>query len=187
VAFLGNFRKHNLGLVRVAVAFVLVCTVSAAWSETVSETEAKATFLYHFTQFVAWPARSLPKDTSSFVIGILGEDPFGVILDQTIQDEVVEGRKIVVERYPNLGSIKSCQILFISRSEERRLDEIFNALKDKPVLTVADMPECARRGGTITLITEHNKIRIVVNVATTQAHQLTFSSKLLRAAEVIER
>jgi len=186
VAVLGNFRKHYPALFCLAVAFVLACTLPSAWSQTVNETKAKAAFLYHSTQFVASPARSLPKDASPFIIGIPGEDPFGAILDQTTQDEVVEGRKIVVERYPNLASIKSCQILFISRSEERHLDEILNALKDKPILTVADIPQFAKRGGTINLITERNKIRIAVNVSTTQAHQLTFSSKLLRAAEVID-
>src|SRR5262249_12548664 len=159
---------------------ILRCSVPSGFSQTVSEAEAKAAFLYHFTHFVVWPARSLPKSPSPFVIGILGEDPFGNILDQTIQDEVVQGRKIVVERYPNLASLKPCRTLFISQSEERHLDETLTALKDKPILTVADIPRFAKRGGTISLITERNKIRIAVNMSTNQARQLTFSSNLLR-------
>jgi hypothetical protein len=162
-----------------------LCGVPSSWSQSVSETEAKAAFLYNFTQFVSWPAIPVPKNPSPFVIGILGEDPFGTVLDQIVKGETVNGRKIVVERYSNLASINDCQILFISRSEERHLDEIFAAMKDKPVLTVGDSQQFAKRGGAINLITERNRIRITVNLATAQRNRLIFSSNLLRAAEVI--
>ena len=186
MAFLTNLRLQSAALLFASIVCIVECSASV-WGQAVNETEAKATFLYHFTHFVAWPPRSLSQNPSPFVIGILGEDPFGNVLDQTIRDEVVEGRKIVVERYSNLASLKACQILFISRSEESRLDEILSAIKDKPILTVAEIPQFAKRGGTINLITERNKIRIALNISTTQARQLTFSSNLLRVAEIIGR
>jgi len=167
------------------LSIIFLLGVPSAWAQAVSDIEVKAAFLFNLTQFVAWPAASLPRNQAPFVIGILGEDPFGAVLDQTVQGEVVAGRKIVVERYANLAAVKDCQILFISRSEERRLNEIWTVLKDRPVLTVADMPQFAKRGGTINLITDRNKVRIAVNVSTAQANQLIFSSNLLRVAEVI--
>jgi hypothetical protein len=188
MALLIRFCKQRARPVCALIAFFVAgCWAPLVWSEAVSEAEAKAVLLFHFTKFVGWPPYALPKNPSPFVIGILGEDPFGSLLDQTVHDETVDGRKIVVERYGNLAAVKGCQILFISRSEERHLDEILRALKDKPVLTVADMPEFARRGGTISLVTEHSKIRIAVNASTTQGRQLAFSSKLLRASELVSR
>ena len=187
MAFLGGHRHCSSVMFCLLIALLLACGVPAASAQTVSEIEVKAAFLFNLTQFVAWPVASLPRNQAPFVIGILGEDPFGDVLDQTVQGEAVEGRKIVVERYTNLAAIKDCQILFIGRSEERHLDQIWPLLKDKPVLTVADMPQFAKRGGTVNLITEHSKVRIAVNVSNAQANQLIFSSNLLRVAEVIGR
>ena len=87
MAFLNNFRAKSPALFFGSIACIVGFSVPSAWSQAVNESEAKAAFLYHFTHFVVWPARSLPKSPSPFVIGILGEDPFGTILDQTIQDE----------------------------------------------------------------------------------------------------
>jgi len=45
---------------------------------------------------------------SPFVIGILGDDPFGAVLDAAVQDETVNGRKFVVARYQNVEDMKTC-------------------------------------------------------------------------------
>jgi hypothetical protein len=185
MALLINWRFRSLLAFCLSMAFLLGSGAPPSWSQSVSEAEAKAVFLYNFTQFVAWPANAVSKNLSPFVIGILGEDPFGTVLDQIVKGEAVKGRKIVVERYANLANVNDCEILFISRSEERHLDEVFAALKDKPVLTVGDIQQFAKRGGAINLITERNKIRILINLATAQRNRLVFSSNLLRVAEVV--
>jgi hypothetical protein len=47
----------------------------------------KAAFLFNFTQFIDWPAATFPVADSPFVIGVLGEDPFGPYLDETVAGE----------------------------------------------------------------------------------------------------
>ena len=70
------------------------------------EYQLKAAFLFNFTQFVEWPSASLPEPSSSLVIGILGENPFGNYLEEIVTGEVVNGHPLVVQQYKNVDEIK---------------------------------------------------------------------------------
>jgi hypothetical protein len=79
--------------------------------------------------------------------------------------------------------MKTCHVLFISRSEAERLEQILTGLRGRNTLTVADIDDFALRGGMIQLVTEKNKIRMRINLEAVKAANLTISSKLLRVAE----
>jgi len=147
----------------------------------------KAVFLFNFAQFVDWPAGAFPDSTAPLVIGVLGDDPFGPYLDETVRGETVRGRPLAVRRYQQIDEVRTCHILFISASEESRLGNILDSLKHRAILTVGDSPAFAQRGGMIRFVSERNKIRMRINVAAVEAAQLTISSKLLRAAEIVSR
>jgi hypothetical protein len=150
-----------------------------------AEYQLKAVFLFNFAQFVQWPSNAFPDPQAPLVIGVLGEDPFGAFLDETVLHEKVNNRSLVVRRYRRPEEIQSCHILFISRSESGQLEKILTRLKDRNILTVGDDDQFARRGGIIRLITEQNKIRLRINLEAAKAAHLTISSKLLRPAEII--
>src|SRR2546425_11942562 len=88
-------------------------------------------------------------------------------------------------RYQTIEDIKPCHILFVSPSEESRLEDILANLKHRAILTVGDGAGFAQRGGMIRFVSERNKIRMRINVAAAEAVRLTISSKLLRAAEIV--
>src|SRR5204863_5659033 len=102
------------------------------------EYQIKAVFLFNFAQFVDWPANAFPEAQTPLVIGVLGEDPFGSYLDETVRGEKVNNRPLVVRRYRRVDEIKTCHVLFISRSEANRLEQIFSGLKGRNILTVGD-------------------------------------------------
>ena len=154
-------------------------------AQTTREYEVKAAFLNDFAQFVEWPADAFVGVKSPIVIGILGDDPFGDSLGEIVRDENVDNRPVVIKRYQRVQDIKACQILFISQSENKRLEEICAGLKDRSILTVGDFDGFAKRGGMIRFVTEKNKIRFRINVEAAKAANLTISSKLLRLAEII--
>lgn len=149
------------------------------------EYQVKAVFLFNFAQFVDWPADAFPDADTPFVIGVLGDDPFGSVLDQTVRGERLGGRSFQVRRYQRVDDIKTCHILFISRSEESRPESMPAGLKHRPILTVSDAEGFAERGGMIRFVTDRNRIRLQINLAAAEAAHLTISSKLLRVAEVI--
>jgi hypothetical protein len=174
---------------RAIVACLLLSALAAqpALSGTtpIREYQVKAVFLFNFTQFVEWPAEAFTHPTAPLVIGVLGEDPFGPYLDETVRGETANGRSLIVERYRRVQDIGNCQVLFISRSESDRLDQILASLAGKPVLTVGDVEGFTRRGGVIRLATVGGKIRLRVNLDSAKAAKLTISSKLLRPAQIV--
>jgi len=50
---------------------------------------SQAVFLFNFAQFVEWPPSAFAGPTSPIVIGVLGENPFGTYLDETVRGEKV--------------------------------------------------------------------------------------------------
>jgi hypothetical protein len=75
-------------------------------------------------------------------------------------------------------------VLFIGRTESRRLGRILAALKGRNILTVGDMEGFSRDGGVIRFVVENNRIRFRINVDAADAAHLTISSKLLRLAQI---
>jgi hypothetical protein len=145
------------------------------------EYEVKAVYLFNFARFVEWPNSA---NSGPLVVGILGNDPFGGVLDNVVKGETINRRSLVVARYRRVEEIRSCHILFISSSETAKYDEIFSKLQGRSILTVGDSDSFARRGGIIRFLTEEKRIRLRVNLAAARAAQLTISSKLLRQAEI---
>lgn len=160
----------------------LAVSVQAALSR---EYQVKAVFLFNFAQFVEWPSPALPEAKAPLVIGVLGEDPFGAYLDETVRGETVNNRPLVVRRFRSVNEIDTCHVLFISRSEADRLEQIVASLKGRSILTVGDTDGFAKRGVMIRFMTVDNKIRLRINLERANAANLKISSKLLRPAEVV--
>jgi hypothetical protein len=162
-----------------SASFVSAQTVRAA------EYHLKAVFLFHFAQFVDWPAQAVPDSQAPLVIGILGDDPFGGVIEATVSGEHRGTRPFAVRRYPSGEDVAGCDVLFISRSEASRLEEVLAALGNRPILTVSDAGGFAERGGMIQLVTDGAHIRLRINLQAVQSADLTISSKLLRVAEIV--
>jgi hypothetical protein len=149
------------------------------------EYQVKGLLLFHFAQFVEWPARAFHDAEAPLVIGVLGEDPFGAYLDDPVKGEKIGSRPLVVRRFRRVDDITDCQILFISRSESAQLDQIMTRLRCRSVLTVGDTDSFIRKGGMVRFVTENSKIRLHINVEAAKAADLTISSKLLRPATIV--
>jgi YfiR/HmsC-like len=173
------------GLWSVAAVLALSAQPAASQNVQASASQVQAVFLFNFAQFVDWPPEAFADPQTPVVIAILGKDPFGTFLDETVRGEVVRGRTFRIDRYRRLEEVKDCHILFISRSESKRLESIVAALKDRPILTVSNADDFARPGGIIRFILEQSKIRLSVDLEAAHAARLTFSSKLLRSAEIV--
>jgi hypothetical protein len=149
-----------------------------------AEYQVKAVYLFNFAQFVEWPAKAFPDPQRPLVIGVLGDDPFGNYLDETIRGESVNKRALTVQRFRRVGEVKTCHVLFISRSESDRLEQTFSSLKGRHILTVGDTDDFTQRGGMIRFVIEKSKIRVRINLGAVKAADLAISSKLLRVAEI---
>ncbi|MGH7498627.1 MAG: YfiR family protein [Gemmatimonadales bacterium] len=178
-------RDIWLHLVMWAVASTTAPADTLAQASASPEYQLKAVFLFNFAQFVEWPASEFPQPDTPLLICVLGEDPFGTYLDETVRGELVGNHPLAVRRYRGVDEIKTCHILFVSPREQGRMAEILESLKGRSVLTVGDAEHFASRGGMIRFVTEHNRIRLHINLEAAKAANLTISSKLLRPALIV--
>lgn len=146
--------------------------------------QVKAVFLYNFSQFVEWPSTAFSSSNDPFVIGILGNDPFGSYIDETVAGENMMGHPMVVQRYHDVKDITDCHILFINTGGD--IAQVLTALGNRSILTVSDDNNFAKKGGMIRFFTINNKVRLRINPAAAKAANLTISSKLLRLAEIVD-
>ena len=170
---------------RVCLA-LLACVHALTWaSAPPSEYQVKAVFLFNFARFVTWPVTSFPASDAPFVIGVLGPDPFGAQLDNVVRGEAVSTHPFIVKRFGDISDVTDCNILFIGRTDPKRLEEILSALKGRSILTVSDADSSQPRGLMIGLFTDNNRIRMRIDVAAAKEGNLTISSNLLRPAQIV--
>jgi hypothetical protein len=156
-----------------------------AESPSPSMPQVQAAFLFNFAKFVTWPNEAFQRSGDSLIIGVIGEDPFGSILEDTVRDKTVMGKKLLVKRFTNIQDAANSHILFLSTSEERRLPHMMMALDKTNILTVSDMEQFAEHGGMIALTVEDQKVRFSVNVAAVERSGLKMGSQLLKLARIV--
>jgi len=167
----------------VALLLLFVLALGAAAQPPATEYEVKAAYLLNFGKFIKYPSTGT---TEQFSICVLGDDPFGQILDSTVRDEKIAGKRVVARRIRYVQDVSGCQVLFISRSEERQARKILQSLNKTSVLTVSDMPGFLDRDGMIQFAFVGNRVRFEVNLDAVQGAGLTLSSELLKVASFIK-
>ncbi len=150
-----------------------------------SEYGLKAAFLYNFAKFVEWPPKTFSDLASPFAIGIIGDNPFGSNLQSTIENKTLDGHPIVVKPVRDISELKTCQMVFISRSERKRLGEILKGTQGVAALTVSEMDNFLEAGGMIQFLMQERKVRFAINGQAARKAGLKISSKLLNLARHI--
>lgn len=158
---------------------------AAESSAGLGEYQVKAAFLYNFTKFTEWPASAFTSSNAPLVIGIVGEDPFGPMLDDFVSGESVRGRPLTVKRLTAGEEMRNCHVLFISRSEKERLPALLSRLKGSPVLIVGDFNGFAQQGGMVNLLLVNKTVKMEINQTPAGEAGLQLSSKLLKLASLV--
>ena len=182
----------NRGLRHLAIAGLLLLATlrcgpgAGAADGTFKEYEVKAVFLLNFAQFVEWPASAFSTTNAPLVIGVIGDDPFGVALEQ-MAGERVQGHPLLINRGRRLEDVRPCHILFISKSENPRLSRLLRDLRGTGVLTVGESEPFNRACGIITFITADNRVRFEINTDAADREEIKVSAKLLKVAKVLTK
>lgn len=147
----------------------------------------KSVFLERFTRFITWPQDDSVNDPSEpFIIGILGENPFGTLLHEIYSEQKINDKRAEIRHYTSTKEITGCNLLFISQSEERRLERILSELDSFPILTVGDTDGYADRGIMINMYLDEGKVRFEVNRSALEKAELKVSHLLLKSARIVD-
>jgi len=189
-----SFRELHLGL----HALVASCVVLAAPSTLVSsskgasygeldgkpEYEARAAFLILLSKYTQWPERNPSEGENEFVIGVVGEDPFGAALG-VFEGSHLKGRKVVVRRFRDPARLGSCQVLYFPVQEERQFPGLKEKLMAWNTLAIGESPQFLGMGGGIRLYTEGGYLRFDVNLGALDQARVRVEAKVLRLARKV--
>lgn len=150
-----------------------------------SEYEVKAAYLYNFAKFIEWPPDSFRPSGGTIVFGVLGEDPFGALLDRIAREERVLGRRIAVKRARRIEDLGACHVLFVRRRGDASVAQVIRSASAHLRLVVGEDPGFAELGGSIGFFLEERRVKFAINVAATERAGLKVSSKLLRLAKIV--
>ncbi len=146
-----------------------------------SEYQIKAAFLLNFTKFIEWPTTEGAAG-SPFSICVVGEDPFGPVLDQLVEGETVGGRRIAVRRV-HAEAPGSCSLLYVSKLEQNVSGVLAGA--GPGVLTVGEGDGFLDEGGMIAFVLENRRVRFNIDQGAAQKAGLKLSSRLLGVARSV--
>jgi hypothetical protein len=141
----------------------------------------KVALLFKLALFIEWPA-SDDGDPDAFVIGVLGEDPFGPLLEEVVAGEAIGGLPVRILRGKDLEPLLASRILFISRSESQRVEEVVAGSRDHSILTVGDARGFCERGGMVNLLVDSGRVGVELNRFEADRAGLQINSKLIQLA-----
>ncbi len=149
-----------------------------------TEYQVKAAFLYHFSQFVEWPSESYASTNGRIHVCVVGQDPFGMVLEKTFSTKTVNNHQFFVLHDVALTKIQDCHVLFIGLLPRDKTNQLQKALEDSHVLTVGETEDFIDQGGMVRFYFSGSKVRFAVNPDEVKRHKLKISSKLLRLAKI---
>jgi hypothetical protein len=183
---LSRFRpKATCRAATLVLAIAWVNSIAAGASGQVDEYRVKAAFLYNFAKFVEWPSGAFQTSNESISICVLGPDPFGRSLEDTLTGRQIEGRKLAVRNISNIKQVANCHILFVSSAGNPHSLPTLREIGTPGILTVGESDTAIAQGAVINFIMEGTRVRFEINLGAADREQLRISSKLLSLARVV--
>ncbi len=153
-----------------------------AYADDFSKEDAvKAAFIFHFTQFIEWPA----DRPEVITIGVLGEDPLNGALE-IIHGKTVNGQSIRIKQLLSTDrAIDDVQVLVVGWFDDDALASILTGAANQPILTVADLDVFKVEGAIISLYRKGTRQKFGVDRKAARQAGLTLGSQLLQIATVV--
>jgi YfiR/HmsC-like len=150
----------------------------------VSEYEYKAAFIERFTRFIEWPDEF---DNDTFKIAVAGDNPFRNSLDELFDVTKINSLNTEIIYTNDINELCHANLVFISGSEKKRIDEILSELNDKPILIISDSERFCEMGTHINMYVDGNNVRYEINEEAIKKSGLEVSSLLLASARIVKQ
>lgn len=147
----------------------------------------KAAFLEKFARFTDWPDQTFEqKDSAHFIISVVGKSPFDGSLEKLYKKEKIKSRPVKIKYIQNENQIPGTHLLFIAKSEKKRLNRILDKAAKHSVLVVSDTRGFAEKGSHINLyITPQGTLHFEINHKASKQAGLKIQVILLEIAKIV--
>lgn len=169
-----------------AVMLVALAGTARAESGVSREERIKAVLLVKILKFVNWPA-SVMTAKDPLVICIPGESTIAEALTAA-EGRLIGEHPIAQRRVAGLApaDLKGCHVYYLPAGGQRDWIGAVGALRGKPLLTVSDGTDFARKGGVIGLVRGENRIGFEVSLKTARENGLEIGAPLLELATLVD-
>lgn len=174
-------QAQVLRIVLVAVFGLSVGGFPASAQSNTLEYAVKAAYLFKFTPFVEWPSSAFPAPNSPFNVCVLGGDPFGGMLDQTVGGHQVGEHPVKVLRPQTADAAGVCHILYVGGARAPVAAAALSKLRGSPILTVTEQT-LGVSGGVVQFLVKDGHVRFTIDANAAAANRMTISAKLLSLA-----
>lgn len=173
---------------RIFITFLLlfISPVFQSQSNTLTEHQARAAYLYNFIKFVTWPESAFESPNDPIRILFLGESEVEKEFNKIITDRTINDRHIEVKNRNTNQELSTFHIVYLNDLERRHQIATINALKNLPVLTVSNAEYFSRIGGMIHFLIVDDRLCFEINRPALDSVHLEVSAKLLRVARIVE-
>ena len=171
----------------------LAAVLLAATARAAPEYSIKAGYILLFTRYVEWPASAFATPTAPIVVCVLGADPFGSVLDETLAGQLSHKRPLSVRRVSNADAAEQCHVVFIGTPPpaSKQTSQWLDTLASHPVLTISETPDALQQGAMLSFVSEvvggQARIRFEASLPPMHRAGLTASSQMLVAARKVHR
>ncbi len=176
---------------RVAAILIAFLCISADWvrmpivqEPNTGNSKIKATFIYNFTKYIAWPDK---YKEGNFVIGVVGTTSFYNDLTALLSTKTVGSQKFEIKSYSSVDAVTgTCHILFIPAENSSVLPDVIKKMKGKSTLIITEKSGLAKQGSAINFIVDNNKQRFEMNRTNIEKYSLKVSTTLTALAIAVE-
>jgi hypothetical protein len=146
-----------------------------------------AGYLHVFPAYVKWPTNTFADANDSWQVGVLGGNPFGNLLEETLlgTNHAVLGRSFEIWHAGRLEDLPGCQIIFFAFKDEANTKAALEKLDSLPVLTVGEAGNFLQLGGIIQLEQKRDRMLMSINLDRARASHLEIPAKMLEVASAV--
>lgn len=167
------------------VVLVAMMAPRLLWSEEVEEYAAKAALALNFARFTDWPASSVAASPAALRVCVFA-DEWVIAAFQGIEGKPVGERQVRLISLRGRDDPSGCDLLFIDSQDRRKISLLVSGVRDRPVLTMGEIPGFADYGGIINLYWSEGKIRFEISPKAAKRANLFISSRVLRLARIVD-
>ncbi|MCK5871786.1 MAG: YfiR family protein [Methylococcales bacterium] len=160
--------------------FVSTCVFLFSLSaHAVDREKVQAKFLKSLSSNVIWPPSSVQAKSISFDLCILGENNFKNYLEKiyTVKSKI-QKKPVKVIYINKVEESTGCHVLFISLSENNKLEAILAFVADKPIMTVSAIRGFIEQRGLFQYYMKGAKVKIKGNSIIFTGHVLRINPAL---------
>ncbi len=155
--------------------FVIVMGIGISALQAQSQIdEAKAKFIYNFTNFFEWPKEQRSGD---FVIGVLGASDVFYELEDFTKGKKVILQSIAVEKFSSRKKVSQCHILFVGEGYTNNIPSL-KKKTGKNTLVISDDKEGISKGAALNFLLKGNRLKYEFAASNAMNQGLKFSSRI---------